>query len=119
MRERELLRFLEVADLFFEGRPVFREVFLAPFFAGTFAPFFRASDKPIAIACFRLVTFFPDRPDVNDPFFFLRIALATVLCAFLEYFAIAFYLTSTKSKKSGPQGRIKQQKQIQPPEYWA
>ena len=27
-----------------------------PFFLGTFAPAFRASDKPIAIACFRLVT---------------------------------------------------------------
>jgi hypothetical protein len=32
---------------------------------GTFAPFSLASDKPIAIACLRLVTFLPDLPDVN------------------------------------------------------
>src|ERR1700690_1619093 len=30
------------------------------FFFGTFAPAFRASDRPIAIACLRLVTFSPD-----------------------------------------------------------
>jgi hypothetical protein len=30
--------------------------------AGTFPPLRRASDKPIAIACFRLFTFRPDRP---------------------------------------------------------
>jgi hypothetical protein len=29
---------------------------------GTFAPARRASDRPIAIACLRLVTFLPDRP---------------------------------------------------------
>jgi hypothetical protein len=29
---------------------------------GTFAPDLRASDKPIAIVCLRLVTRFPDRP---------------------------------------------------------
>jgi hypothetical protein len=28
------------------------------FFAGTFAPARRASERPIAIACFRLFTFF-------------------------------------------------------------
>jgi hypothetical protein len=30
---------------------------------GTRAPELRASDKPIAIACFGFVTFFPDRPE--------------------------------------------------------
>ena len=34
-----------------------------PFFFGTFAPSRRASLKPIAMACLRLVTFLPDRPD--------------------------------------------------------
>lgn len=77
-REREELLLRGVADLFFAGRPVLRDVFFALFFAGTFAPFFLASDSPIAIACLRLVTFLPERPEVSDPFFFLRIALATV-----------------------------------------
>lgn len=58
-------------ELFFLD--VFFAVFLLPFFAlflavffapflGTFAPFFRASDSPIAIACLRLFTVFPLRP---------------------------------------------------------
>jgi hypothetical protein len=66
-----------------------RDVFFAavlPFF-GTFAPFFLASDNPIAIACFRLVTFFPD-PDFSEPFFFLCMADLTLLPAPFEYFAI-------------------------------
>ncbi len=32
------------------------------FAAGTFAPDFRASDNPMAMACFGFVTFFPLRP---------------------------------------------------------
>ena len=39
----------------------------AAFLGGTFAPDRRASDKPIAIACFRLFTVFPLRPDFNLP----------------------------------------------------
>ena len=38
-----------------------------PRFFGTFAPAFRASERPIAIACSRLVTFFPERPDLSSP----------------------------------------------------
>ena len=41
----------------------------------------------MAIAWGELVTFFP-LPDRSVPFFFLRIALFTDSCAFLEYFAI-------------------------------
>jgi hypothetical protein len=93
-----VLRFLGVADLFFAARPVFRDVFFALFLAGTFAPFFRASDKPIAIACLRLVTFLPDLPEVKVPFFFLRIALATVLPAFFEYLAITFSFVVEKKQ---------------------
>jgi len=57
------------------------------FFGGTFAPFLRASDNPIAIACLRLFTVppFPPRPDFNVPFFSRRIALATLLPAALPY----------------------------------
>ena len=47
---------------------------------GTFAPFFRASDSPIAIACLRLFTFRP-LPDLRVPFLRRRIALSTVFDA--------------------------------------
>jgi hypothetical protein len=48
-------------------------------FRGTFAPFFRASDKPIAIACFRLFTLppLPPFPDFSVPAFSRCIALFT------------------------------------------
>jgi hypothetical protein len=79
------------AELFFEG-PFFEELFLdelffaADFFFGTFAPSLRASDSPMAIACFRLVTFLPLRPLFSVPLFFSRIARATFFCAFGPYF---------------------------------
>jgi hypothetical protein len=41
------------------------------FLRGTFSPFCRASDKPIAIACLRLVTFLPERPLLSWPLFCL------------------------------------------------
>jgi hypothetical protein len=44
---------------------------------GTFAPFFLASDNPIAIACLRLFTRLPLRPDLSVPFLRRRIALST------------------------------------------
>jgi len=56
-------------------------------FDGTFAPFLRASLRPIAIACFRLFTFRPE-PLSRVPFFRLRIADSTVLPADFPYFAI-------------------------------
>src|ERR1700730_3555289 len=57
-------------------------------FRGTFAPFFRASDRPIAIACFRLFTVLPLLPDLSVPFFLRRIALSTRLEAALPYFRL-------------------------------
>jgi hypothetical protein len=48
----------------------------------------RASDSPIAIACFRLVTFLPDRPLLSVPRRRSRIALSTFADAFLPYLAI-------------------------------
>lgn len=60
-----------------------------PFRAGgTFAPFFRASERPIATACLRLFTF-PPRPDFprrSVPRFRRPIALFTLLLAPLLYF---------------------------------
>ena len=44
---------------------------------GTFAPFSRASERPIAIACFRLVTRLPLRPLFSVPCLRLCIARLT------------------------------------------
>src|SRR5205823_14844308 len=59
----------------------------AAFFFGTLAPFFRASESPMAMACFRLLTRppLPPLPERSVPRFFRRIALATVLPAALPY----------------------------------
>jgi hypothetical protein len=57
---------------------------------GTFAPAFRASERPIAIACLRLVTFFPDRPLFSVPRFRSCMARSTFSEAALPYFGMAF-----------------------------
>jgi hypothetical protein len=59
-----------------------------PFFGagGTFFPAFRASDNPIAIACFRLVTFLPLRPLFKVPSFISCISVSTFLLADGLYF---------------------------------
>jgi hypothetical protein len=54
---------------------------------GTFAPFFLASLRPMAIACLRLFTRPPD-PLFNVPFLRRRIADFTVFEAAFPYFAI-------------------------------
>ena len=56
---------------------------------GTLPPARRASLRPIAIACLRLVTLLPDRPERSVPRLRSCIARLTLLCAFLPYFAIA------------------------------
>src|SRR4051812_37223154 len=57
------------------------------FFEGTFCPFLRASESPMAIACLRLFTLppLPALPERSVPLFLRRIALATVLLAPLPY----------------------------------
>ena len=57
------------------------------FFRGTLAPFLRASESPMAMACLRLFTRppLPPLPERSVPLFLLRIALATVLLAPLLY----------------------------------
>src|ERR1700677_140443 len=63
-----------------------------PFSFGTFAPFLRASESPIAIACFLLFTVppLPPLPDLRVPLFSRCTALLTLLPAALPYFAIVF-----------------------------
>ncbi|WP_159060696.1 hypothetical protein [Rhodopseudomonas palustris] len=60
--------------------------FLPAFFFGTFAPSARASDRPIAIACLRLLTFLPEPPLFSVPALRFFIARPTLADAFLEYF---------------------------------
>src|SRR2546421_1900149 len=69
----------------FRDPPRLRE---PPFFLGTLPPARRASLRPIAIACLRLVTFFPDRPDLSVPRLRSCMARFTFWPAFLPYFAI-------------------------------
>jgi hypothetical protein len=59
--------------------------FLRARFFGTFAPERRACESPIAIACLRLVTFFPDRPLRNVPRLRSCTAFLTLLDAFRPY----------------------------------
>jgi hypothetical protein len=80
---RELLRDEPFRELLFR-----EELFREELFRGTFAPFFRASDKPIAIACLRLVTFLPEPPLRSVPRLRSRITWRTLRCAFLPYLAI-------------------------------
>jgi hypothetical protein len=58
------------------------------FLLGTLPPALRASDNPMAIACFLLVTFFPDRPLFSVPSLRSCIAFSTFSEAFLPYLAI-------------------------------
>jgi hypothetical protein len=60
-------------------------LFLEAFF-GTFFPSARASERPIAIACLRLVTFLPDRPLFNVPALRFFITRSTSAEALFEYF---------------------------------
>ena len=66
-------------DRFFEDRFFELDRFDDDFLLGTFPPFARASESPMAIACLRLVTFFPELL-LSVPFFFLCNALLTRFC---------------------------------------
>jgi hypothetical protein len=68
---------------FFEALRFFD--FFADFRDGTFLPSRRASDSPIAIACFRLLTLRPERPLFNVPALRFFMARPTLADAFLEY----------------------------------
>ena len=63
----------------------FLPLFLLDLLAGTLPPALRASERPIAIACLRLLTFFFERPERSEPLFISDIARSTLLEAFLPY----------------------------------
>ena len=57
-------------------------------FGGTLAPARRACESPMAMACFRLLTFLPDLPLFRVPFLRSCMAFSTFSDAFLPYLAI-------------------------------
>ena len=59
-------------------------------FSGTLAPFSRASERPMAIACLRLFTLppLPPRPDRSVPCLRLCMARSTLSLAFEPYFRL-------------------------------
>src|SRR4051812_14411461 len=75
------------------------DFFLADFFFGAFPPSLRASDNPMAIACFLLVTFLPDLPLFSVPSLRSCIAFLTFSCAFLPYLAIAHLISYLANAK--------------------
>jgi hypothetical protein len=72
------------ADYFLDFRFLVVFLFFAAFF-GTFCPSALASDRPMAIACLRLLTLRPDRPLFSVPALRFFIARSTLADAFLEY----------------------------------
>ena len=75
------------------------DFFLRPdFFFVTFAPRLRACDNPMAIACFLLFTFLPDRPLLSVPALRFFMARPTFFAAPLEYLRfLAFFAIRTFS----------------------
>ncbi len=80
---------LAAQDFFFEEDFLLDDFLLADFFFGTLPPAARASDSPIAIACFLLVTFLPE-PLFNVPRLRSCIAFSTFSDAFAPYLATVF-----------------------------
>jgi hypothetical protein len=86
----DLLDLRLLVELLREPFPELRfERFVEPPFFGTFAPRLRASESPIAIACLRLWTFFPDRPLFNFPRLYSCIAFFTLRWEVLPYLAMS------------------------------
>jgi hypothetical protein len=127
LREREAVFLAEVlpeavdfflADFVREEPEVFAALFFgALFFAafffagalGTLLPCFRASDSPMAIACFRLVTFFPLLPLFNLPSFISSIARFTFCWLPFEYLAIKIIFVIVSCFNLFASGALKQQ----------
>jgi len=90
VKHHQISRVKQSSRLYFFLEDFLEEDFFVDeaFLRGTLPPAFLASDNPIAIACFLLVTFLPE-PLLSVPFFFSCIAFSTLSEAFLPYLAIA------------------------------
>jgi hypothetical protein len=72
---------------FFEDEDFFDDPFFDDdFFDGTLPPSARASDRPMAMACLRLVTFLPEPPLFSVPCLRSCMAFSTLSDAFFPYF---------------------------------
>ena len=78
----------------------------ALFLAGTLAPRSRASERPMAIACLRDVTFFPLRPLFSSPRFISCMAFSTFLLAPFEYLAIVEHLMVRNKTQALPRLKL-------------
>jgi hypothetical protein len=72
------------------------------FLFGTFAPALRASDSPMAIAYFLLVTFLPELPLRRVPALRSSVVFFTFVCAFLPYVAMTSPQVSSRLITIGP-----------------
>jgi hypothetical protein len=81
-----------------------RVLFFAVLLRGTFAPFSRASDSPIAMACLRLLTVppLPPFPLLRVPRLRRFIALFTLLPAASPYFRLVFLAGIVRSFDLSP-----------------
>ena len=71
------------------------------FLGGTLAPAFLASERPIAIACLRLVTFRPERPERRVPRLRSRIARSILRLAFFPYLRVLLLAIAVPPERSG------------------
>ena len=70
------------ADLFWRGIQITSDQAASLFgFGGTFAPFLRASERPMAMACLGLWTVLPLRPLLSFPCFISFISASTLALA--------------------------------------
>jgi hypothetical protein len=80
---------LRLVDLRLEDLPLDALGLEDLLFFGTLPPARRASDRPIATACLRLLTFLPELPLRSSPRFISCIARSTFSDAFFPYLAMA------------------------------
>jgi hypothetical protein len=92
--------FFDDDDAFFDEPPFEDD----DFFDGTLPPSRRASDRPMAMACLRLVTFFPEPPLFSVPRLRSCIALSTFSEAFFPYL-LAIQTSCTEVCASSGPGR--------------
>jgi hypothetical protein len=86
LRDDDVLELLRFAPVDFEDEDFFEPAFFDDDFrAGTLPPASRASDRPMAMACLRLVTFLPEPPLFSVPRFRSCIARSTFSDALLPY----------------------------------
>jgi hypothetical protein len=118
---RDVVRLFDVEDLreedffevdlrdedFFDDDFFEDDFFEEDFFAGTLPPSRRASDRPIAMACFRLVTFLPEPPLRSVPCLRSCIVFSTLSWAFFPYLLAIQASCTVWCASSKPEEKLK------------